>query len=62
MILTHKLSKIALHFSELSNARKEAYEAKLELEHTKEKLNNLTARVTTQHAGAAPEKDKAKNK
>ena len=58
----HKLTKIAIHFSELSNARKEAYEAKLELEHTKEKLNNLTARVTVQHEGAALRKDKTKTK
>ncbi|KAL9956051.1 hypothetical protein ACROYT_G037470 [Oculina patagonica] len=48
--------------TELSNARKETYEAKLELEHTKEKLNNLTARMTAQHASATPGKDKAKNK
>lgn len=58
-----KLREIAICFSELSNARQEAYEAKLELIHTKEILNNLTTRMAAQQvARAEPRKEKVKNK
>jgi len=59
----HELSKTALRFSELSNARKEANEAKRELNLTREILNNLTTRMTAQHVTRSePHKEKVKNK
>ena len=59
----HELSKTPLRFSELSNARKEAYETKRELNHTKEILNNLTTRMTAQQVAlSGPHKEKVRNK